>query len=102
MATTVARLEAILTASTKAFDRAMDKSHSRVHRVGVDAGIAGTAITTGLGVGLEKSVKAALNAQVSTARLDQAFKRSGMSAARYHIQVLGLEKASRRLGFTDE
>jgi hypothetical protein len=65
VAVTVSRLEAVLTADTRPFDRSMDKSEGRMHKVGRVAGVAGLAIAGGLAVGLEKSVKAAMAAQVS-------------------------------------
>lgn len=102
MATTVARLEAILSANTRDFDRAMARSESKMQKTGRVAGLAGLAIAGGLAVGLEKSVKAAMESQVSTARLEQAFRTSGVSADRYAKQVERLESAGRKLGFTDE
>src|SRR6266496_607139 len=102
MATVVSRLEAILTANTRDFDRGMDQSQTKMQRVGKVAGIAGLAIAGGLAYGLDKSVKAALSAQVSTARLEQAFKTSGISAAKYAKAVDVLEASGRKLGFTDE
>lgn len=102
MATTVARLEAILSAQTRDFDRAMDRSEGRMAKVGRVAGLAGLAIAGGLAIGIEKSVKAALAAQVSERRLEAAFKASGLSAANYTKQIDALEFSGRKLGFTDE
>lgn len=46
--------------------------------------------------------KAALNAQASQARLDQAFKNAGLSASKAAGEIDKAEAASRKLGFTDE
>jgi 7-keto-8-aminopelargonate synthetase-like enzyme len=50
MATTVAKLQAVLEAKTSDFDKAMDKSQSKMGTVGKAAGIAGAAIAGGLSV----------------------------------------------------
>jgi hypothetical protein len=55
-----------------------------------------------LGDFLVGSVKAAIAAQQSTARLDQAFKNAGLAADTYSQQIGGAEAAGRNLGFTDE
>src|SRR5437899_3326488 len=102
MAVTVSRLEAVLGADTKQFDRSMDKSEGRMHSVGKVAGVAGLAIAGGLALGLDKVVKAAMDAQTSQARLEQAFKNAHLSAAKFEPQIKTLEAASRKLGFTEE
>jgi hypothetical protein len=95
----VARLEAILSANTAQFDSAMTRSEGRMQKVGHVAGIAGLAIAGGLAYGLEKSVKAAMGAETSTARLEAAFKASGESAKRYSGQIDTAEASGRKLGF---
>ena len=100
--TVVARLEAVLHAQTEQFDRAMTTSETKMHKVGKVAGVAGLAIAGGLAYGLDKSVKAAMEAQTSTARLEQAFSRAGLQAGKYAKQVSTLESSGRKLGFTDE
>jgi len=50
MPTTVAKLEAVLSAQTGDFDRAMDSSHRKMGTVGKAAGIMGAAIFAGLAV----------------------------------------------------
>src|SRR6266566_3602624 len=102
MATTVARLEAILSANTRDFDHAMNKSEGRMKSIGKVAGVAGLAIAGGLAIGLEKSVKAAIGAQASQARLAQAFTNAHLNAAVYEKRIQGVEAASRKLGFTEE
>jgi hypothetical protein len=102
MATVVSRLEAVLTANVHDFNRKMDQSEGRMAKVGKVAGVAGLAIAGGLAVGLEKSVHAALDAQVSQNRLEQAFRNAHLEAKVYEAGIGRLEKAGRRLGFTDE
>src|SRR6266566_1029725 len=102
MATTVARLEAILSANTRDFDHAMTRSEGRMKSIGKVAGVAGLAIAGGLAVGLEKSVKAAIEAQASEARLTQAYKNAHVAIGPLRKQLEGLESIGRKLGFTDE
>jgi hypothetical protein len=102
MSTVVARLEAVLSANTRDFDRGMDKSETKMHKVGKAAGVAGLAIAGGLAVGLTKSVHAALNAEVSQNRLEQAFKNAHLAISPYTKAIEDAEKAGRKLGFTDE
>src|SRR6266496_332525 len=102
MATTVARLEAILFARTDQFDSAMTKSEARMKKAGGAARLAGLAIAGGLAYGLEKSVKAALDAQPAQARLEKTFRTAHLSAGAYEKQIGTLESKSRKLGFTDE
>jgi hypothetical protein len=59
-------------------------------------------IAGGLAVAVEKSVHAALSAEASQARLDQAFKNAGLSAKDSAAQIDAVEASSRKLGFTDE
>src|SRR5438552_13434282 len=101
MATTIARLEAVLMADTSHFDRGMAKSETTMHKVGKVAGVAGLAIAGGLAVGLEKSVHAAVDAQASQARLAQAFHTAHLVARQYAEGIDLVEKAGRKLGFTD-
>jgi hypothetical protein len=75
------------------------KANSGFRKMGRVAGVAGLALGGVLAVGLDKSVHAAMDAQVSTARLDQAFKTAGMSADNYKAQIEKAETASRNLGF---
>jgi hypothetical protein len=79
-----------------------NKANSGFARMGKIAGLAGGALVTGLAFGLEKSIHAAIDAEASTARLEQAFKNAGLSSAAYSKQIEGAEAASRKLGFTDE
>ena len=63
---------------------------------------AGAAIGTGVVVGLEKSVHAAIEAQAVHARLEVAFKNAGLNAEKYAKQIDAAESSGRKLGFTDE
>lgn len=71
MATTVATMEARLSANTRDFDRDMGRADSRMGRIGAslarNAARAGIAIGVGLGVGAYKSIQAAsdLNEQIN-------------------------------------
>jgi hypothetical protein len=100
--TVVARLEAILSANTAEFESAMTRSESRMQKVGHVAGVAGLAIAGGLAIGLEKSVKAAANAQVETARLGVAFQTAGLNVNKYKGSIDAAETSSRNLGFSNE
>ncbi len=102
MATTVARLEAVLSAQTRDFDRAMDRSQSRMGKVGKAAGVAGLAIAGGLAIGLKKSVDEAMEAERVQKRLEQAFRTAGLSIKPYAKSIEEADKATRKLGFSDE
>lgn len=99
---TVARLEAVLRADVQPFMRDMDRAEGKMHRSGKVAAAAGLAIAGGLAVGLDKSIHAAVDAQKSQARLQQAFKTAHLSATKYAGAVEEVEGKSRKLGFTDE
>src|SRR5688500_14401302 len=77
MATTVARLEAILSARTADFDRQMDRSESRMGKVGKAAGIAGAAIAGGLALGVRAGVKEFMDAQKVTAQTNAVLESTG-------------------------
>jgi hypothetical protein len=77
------------------------KANSGFRKMSKAAGIAGLALGGVLAFGMEKSVKAAMGAQESTARLDQAFKNAGLAAGLYSTQIDKAESAGRKLGFTD-
>jgi phage-related protein len=81
------------------FQRSMDKATGSTRRFGAAAKVAGGLVATGLVIGLEQSVKAAINAQDSHRRLEQAFKNVGVSADKYAQQIDGAEASSRKLGF---
>lgn len=103
MATVVARLEAILAANTRDFDRAMSKSDSRLRKVGKTAGIATAAVGTVLVAGLAKSVKEAIEAEKSQARLEKAFAKNVKGGIKpYRGEIEKASKAAIQLGFDDE
>jgi hypothetical protein len=96
------KIEIEVVSKTKDFGKGMAESKKHLGNLGKAAGAAGLAIAGGLAVGLEKSVNAAMEAQTSQAKLAQAFKNAGLSAAKLEPQVKTLEAASRKLGFTEE
>lgn len=80
---------------------ATEKANTGFAKFSKAAGVAGLALGGVLAVGLDKSVKAAEAAQVSTARLDTAFKTSGESITKYSGQIDKAESAGRQLGFAN-
>lgn len=82
-------------ASTSVADKIMHVGKRAIEAAGV-LGIGG------LTIGLEESVHAAIGAEASQARLDQAFKRAGLSAQASADQLDMAEASGRKLGFTDE
>src|SRR5690348_9313822 len=83
------------------FAKELDRAAGKTRQLGKIAGVAGLAIAGGLAVGLEKSVKAASEAQQSTAKMDAAFSAVGLSADTYAGKIGGAEAAGRKLGFTN-
>jgi hypothetical protein len=80
---------------------ATSKANSGFAKFGKAAGVAGLALGGVLAVGLEKSVHAAMDAEASTARMNQAFKDSGVAAKKFGAGIDDAESASRKLGFTN-
>jgi len=85
----------------KEFAASMDEAGANTAKFGKAAKIAGTALLGGLAYGLDKSVEAAVKAQTSTARMDQAFKQSGLSAKTFAGQIDHAEQSARNLGFAN-
>lgn len=77
MATTVARLEAVLSANTRDFDRGMQKSEGRMRKVGNAAGIAGLAIAGGLAVAAKIGFKEFIEGEKVTAQMNAVLKSTG-------------------------
>ena len=103
MATTVARLEAILSADTRDFDRGMKRSETTMGKVGKVAGLAGAAIIGGLAVGLKSSVGAAKDAQVAQLTLNQALATAGISQAKYGKEIdANIQRTSKLAALDDE
>ena len=98
----MAKLEVVIEAVTKGLETGLKKAEGRLQKTSHAAGVAGLALAGGLAVGLEKSVSAAMDAQASQAKLEAAFKASGVSATRFAPQIEKAEAASRKLGFTEE
>jgi hypothetical protein len=102
VATTVARLEAILGADTRQFDQAMGKSEGRMSKMGKAAALGGLAIAGGLAVGLKKSVDAALESEKAQARLTSAMDQAGISAAKRAAANDAISATSKRAALDDE
>jgi phage-related protein len=96
------KLEVEIIGTDKGLSKALGKSESGLKRLGKAAAVGGVAIAGALVVGLEKSVKAAIEAQASEARLTQAFKNAHVAIGPLRHEIEGLESAGRKLGFTDE
>ena len=77
MATTVARLQAVLSANTKDFDRAMDQSQTRMGKATKAAGAVGLALGGVLAVGAVKAVKDASNLNEQINKTNVVFGKSG-------------------------
>lgn len=102
MATTVARLQAVLSANTRDFDRAMTRSETRMQKVGAAAKV-GLAIGVGAGIAvLKSSVDAAMEAERSQRRLETAFKAAGVSVDKHRDSIEKASTAAINLGFDDE
>lgn len=77
MATTVARLEAILSANTDAFDRKMKNSDSTMQKTGKVAGAMGLAIAGGLAFGAKHAINDASNLNEQMNKTLVVFGKSG-------------------------
>ncbi len=103
MAATVARLQAVLSADTRDFDRGMQQSETRMHKVGKVAGLAGAAIVGGLAVGMVKSVGAAKDAQVAQISLESSLKSVNISYAEHGKAIdAAIQKTSKLAALDDE
>jgi hypothetical protein len=102
MATTVARLEALLTADTKGFDRAMSRSETRMKKVGTAAKIGlGVGVAAGIAV-LKSSIGAAMEAEKAEMRLGQAFDSVKASAKARQTAQEAVNRVSKRAALDDE
>ena len=102
MAVTVARLEAILSATRGDFDRSMRQSESRLKRVGGAAKLMGVPLPAQLVVELKRAVDAAIDAERSQARLETAFKDASVAIGPYGKSIEKASTAAINLGFDDE
>jgi len=84
------------------YQRTLDKAAGHTKRFGAITKVAGALLVTGLAVGLEKSVKAAMRAEVAQANLATAFKNAHQQIGPYTKRIEEAERAGRKLGFTDE
>jgi hypothetical protein len=96
-------LQAVLSADTRDFDRAMGKSESGMRRVGRAAGVAGAAIAAGLGLAVRAGVKEMIEAQKVTAQTNAVIKSTGGAANVSAAQVDKLaESLMLKSGVDDE
>jgi len=103
MATTVARLQAVLSAQTRDFDQAMGKSEGRMRRVGKGAAVMTGIVGGALVLGLKKSVNEAMDAERAQARLEKAFSENVKGGLKPYTEQIGkASKAAIQLGFDDE
>jgi hypothetical protein len=104
VATTIARLQAVLSAETRDFDRAMGKSEGRMKGMAKAAILSGGAAGVGLlAVGLKKSVDAAVEAEKSQVRMQTQLKALNISFNRHGAEIDRTIQAHSRLsGFDDE
>lgn len=79
MATTVARLEAVLSANTRDFDRGMDQSHAKMQKVGKAAGVLGLALAGGLAIGTKQAISDASNLHEQMNKTEVVFRHNGHS-----------------------
>ena len=96
------RIEIIIDSVTTGLEKGLGKTQTGFQKFSKTALVAGAAIAGGLAIGLDKSVKAALEAQKATTRLNTSFKDAGLSASKYAKQIDAAEASGRKLGFTDE
>ncbi len=104
MATTVARLEAILSADTRDFDRAMGRSDSKMKGLAKTAGKAGVAgALIGLGAAIKVGVGEFMEAQRITAQTNAVLKSTGGVAGVTTKEIQGLSEAlMKKSGVDDE
>lgn len=104
------KLEVEILGDASSLGRAFNRSSTETQSLGSHFGslaktallAGGAAGIAGLTVGIDKSIHAAIAAQASQARLDQAFKAVGLSAAASKDGIDKAEASSRKLGFTDD
>ncbi len=102
MATTIARLQAVLSADTRDYDRGMDRSETRMQKTAKVAGVAGLAIAGGLAYGLKKSVDAAQEAEVSQAKMEAQLKALKIGYQGYEKQISSTIDRTSKLAAVDD
>ena len=80
MAATVGRLQAVLSAETKDFDKAMGRSESRFKSLGKAAALGGVAVAAGAAYGFKKFAEEAIEAEKVTAQTNAVIKSTGGAA----------------------
>ena len=83
MATTIARLEAILSANTRDFDRSMEKSETRMQRAGKAAGVLGFALAGGLAIGVKHAISDASDLHEQINKTEVVFRQNGKSVVEW-------------------
>lgn len=96
------RIEIVIDSVTTGLEKGLKKTEHGLGRFKYAALGAGIAVAGGLAVGLEKSVHAAVEAQKTQARLDQAFRAVGISAKSLEPSMQRVEANARKLGFTND
>src|SRR5215831_6577436 len=102
------KLEVQIVGNTRDLERALGRASTSASKFGHTMGtvlkagaLAAGAGLVAVGIGLDKSIKVAEEAQVSQAKLATAYRNSGISLSAYTQQIDDAEAAGRRLGFTD-
>lgn len=83
MATTVARLQAVLGADTRGFDRAMNQSETRMHRAGRAAGILGGILAGALAVGAKHAISDASDLHEQINKTEVVFRKNGKAVVEW-------------------
>jgi phage-related minor tail protein len=103
MATTVARLEAVLSADTRQFDQSMDRSHGTLGKFGKAALVAGGVLGGALAIGLKRGADEMMESQRVTAQTNAVLKSTGGIA---NVTAKEVEKLagslSKKTGVDDE
>jgi len=90
VATTVARLQAVLGADTGQFDRAMSKSETRMHRAGKAAGVLGIALAGALAIGVKHAISDASDLHEQITKTDVVFGKNAKTVEKW---ATGLAKS---------
>jgi hypothetical protein len=100
---TVARLQAVLGADTRDFDKGMGKSESRMKSVGKSAGIAGAAVAGGITLALKSTIGPAKDAELAQLRMEQALRSANVSYGKHGDAIeAAIQKTSRLAALDDE
>jgi len=89
MATTVARLEAILHADTSHFDKSMNQSESKMQKTGKAAGVLGLAMAGGLALGARHALQASSDLNEQMNKTAVVFGKSGKPKLKGRVLTTG-------------